>query len=41
VIFRGHAFVQNLHREHYELGADARRDQLRIAAGFDELALTI
>jgi IS6 family transposase len=41
VIIRGHAFVQNLRRGHYELGTEARHDQLRIAAGFDELALTI
>jgi IS6 family transposase len=41
VIIRGHAFMQNLRRGHYELGADARHDQLRIAAAFDELASTI
>ena len=41
VIIRGHAFVQNLRRGHYELGTDARHDQLRVAAAFDELATTI
>ena len=41
VIIRGHAFVQNLRRGHYELGADARHDQLRLAAAFDELTSTI
>ncbi|MCP3936997.1 MAG: hypothetical protein GY708_16695 [Actinomycetia bacterium] len=38
VIIRGHAFVQNLRRGHYELGAEADRDRLRLAAAFDELA---
>ena len=32
MIIRGHAFVQDLRRGHYELGVDARHDQLRIAA---------
>ena len=41
VIIRGHAFVQNLRRGHYELGTEARHDQLRVAAAFDELATTI
>ena len=41
VIIRGHAFVQNLRRGHYELGTDARHDQLRVAAACDELATTI
>jgi IS6 family transposase len=41
VVIRGHAFVQNLRRGHYELGVDARHGQLRIAAAFDELASTI
>ncbi|MCP3936527.1 MAG: DDE-type integrase/transposase/recombinase, partial [Actinomycetia bacterium] len=38
VTIRGHAFVQNLRRGHYELGAEADRDALRLAAAFDELA---
>ena len=38
VVIRGHAFVQNVRRGHYELGVDARSDQLRLAAAFDELA---
>ena len=29
VIIRGHAFVQNLRRGHYELGAEARHEQMR------------
>ena len=38
---RGHAFVQNLRRGHYELGVEARRGRLRLAAAFDELATAI
>jgi IS6 family transposase len=41
VIISGHAFMQNLRRGHYERGVDARHDQLRLAAAFDELASTI
>jgi IS6 family transposase len=41
VIIRGHAFVQNLRRGHYELGVEARHRHLRCAAAFDELAATI
>jgi transposase-like protein len=41
VIIHGHAFVQNLRRGHYELGAEAMCGQLRVAAAFDELASTI
>jgi transposase, IS6 family len=41
VVFRGHAFVQNLRRGHYELGVDVRHDRLRLAAAFDELAIAI
>jgi IS6 family transposase len=41
VIIRGHGFVKNLRRGHYELGAEARHEQLRTAAAFDELASTI
>ena len=37
VVIRGHAFVQNLRRGHYELGVNARLDGLRVAAAFDEL----
>ena len=37
-VIRGHAFVQNLRRGHYELGIDARVAWLRVAAAFDELA---
>ena len=38
VVIRGHAFVQNLRRGHYELGIDARCQHLRLAAAVDELA---
>ena len=41
VVIRGHAFVQNLRRGHYELGVDAFSEQLRVAAAFDELAQAI
>jgi IS6 family transposase len=36
-VIHGHAFVQNLHRKHYELGVEARHERLRLAAAFDEL----
>jgi len=38
VVIRGHAFVQNLRRGHYELGVEARCRHLRLASAFDELA---
>jgi IS6 family transposase len=41
VIIRGHAFIQNLRRGHYELGNEARLDRLRAAAAFDELATCV
>ena len=41
VVIRGHAFVQNLRRGHYELGVNARLERLRVAAAFDELAAAI
>ena len=41
VIIRGHAFIQNIRRGHYELGTEARRVHLRVAAAFDELATCI
>jgi transposase-like protein len=37
VIIRGHAFMQNLRRGHYELGTNARPG-LGVAAAFDDLA---
>ncbi len=40
VVMRGHAFIQNLRRGHYELGVDALPG-LIVAAAFDELALVI
>jgi len=38
---RGHAFVQNLRRGHYELGTETRHENLRLAAAFDELTEAI
>ena len=35
-VIRGHAFVQNLRRGHYELGTHTR-PHLEVAAAFDEL----
>ena len=40
VISAGHAFVQNLHRGHYELGTDVD-SRHRIPHAFTELALAI
>ena len=40
IVIRGHAFIQNLRRGHYELGLDAR-SVLTLAAAFDELALVV
>jgi transposase-like protein len=40
-VIRGHAFVQNVRRGHYELGVEARHVRLRVAAAFDELAEVI
>jgi transposase-like protein len=40
VVIRGHAFIQNLRRGHYELGVDARPG-LTLAAAFDEIALVV
>ena len=41
VVIRGHAFIQNLRRGHYELGVEARHDRLRVASAFDELTATL
>ena len=41
VVIRGHAFIQNIRRGHYELGAETRHEQLRVAAALDELAAAI
>ena len=40
-VIRGHALVQNVRRGHYELGIEAHRPCLRLAAAFDELAIAI
>jgi transposase, IS6 family len=39
-VIAGHAFVQNLRREHYELAGE-EPVTLRLAVAFDELALAI
>jgi hypothetical protein len=39
-VIRGHAFVQNLHRGHNELGVDTVL-VYRLATAFDELQLAI
>ena len=41
VIIAGHAFIQNLRRDHYHLGVEAETRHLRVAAAFDELAEVI
>ena len=40
VIIKGHAFIQNVCRGHYELGSAATRPK-RIAAAFDDLLAII
>ena len=40
-VIRGHAFVQNLRRGHYELGVETRHEQLRLAAAFNQLVEVI
>ena len=40
VIMRGHAFMQNVRRGHYELGVEAPVHR-RVADAFTELARTI
>ena len=40
VVIKGHAFIQNVRRGHYELGTDVA-PQRRIAAAFDDLLATI
>ena len=37
VVIRGHMFMQNLRRGHYELGTERTSSHLRVAAAFDEL----
>jgi transposase-like protein len=39
-VIAGHAFIQNIHRGHYELAADAS-PKLRVATAFDELAQAV
>jgi len=41
VVIRGHAFIENLRRGHYELGVEARHARLCVAAAFEELAASI
>lgn len=40
IVIRGHAFIQNLRRGHYELGVEAA-PVYRLATAFDELQLAI
>ena len=40
VVIRGHAFMQNLRRGHYELGAESLPG-LIVPAAFDELAAAL
>jgi transposase, IS6 family len=40
IISAGHAFVQNLHRGHYELATDVPANH-RICQAFDQLAMAI
>jgi transposase-like protein len=40
VVIRGHAFIQNLRRGHYELGTETT-PHLRLVEAFDELAEVI
>ena len=40
VVIKGHAFVQNVRRGHYELGTETAPQQ-RIAAAFDVLLTAI
>ena len=37
VVIRGHMFIQNLRRGHYELGTESASSHFRIAAAFEEL----
>jgi IS6 family transposase len=41
IVIRGHAFIQNLRRGHYELGIEAHHERVRLAAAFDELTSAI
>ena len=40
VVIRGHAFVQNLRRGHYELGTETA-PEFRLATAFEELQFAI
>ena len=40
VVIRGHAFIQNLRRGHFELGVETA-PVYRLATAFDELQLAI
>ncbi|MDH3755533.1 MAG: IS6 family transposase [Acidimicrobiia bacterium] len=41
IVIRGHAFIQNLRRGHYELGVEADHERLRLAAALAQLAEVI
>jgi hypothetical protein len=40
ILAAGHAFVQNLHRGHYDVATEVTR-RLRLRVAFDDLALAI
>ncbi len=40
VVIAGHAFIQNVHRGHYELAVEVPANR-RVAVAFDELAMAI
>jgi len=40
IVIAGHALIQNLRRDHYQLGVEAAK-WLRVAAAFDELVMAI
>jgi hypothetical protein len=40
IVIAGHAFIQNVRRDHYELAVKAPANR-RVAVAFDELALAI
>ncbi len=41
IVIRGHAFIQNLCRGHYELGTETPHSHLRIRAAFEEPTETV
>ena len=41
VVISGHAFIQNVRRGHYQLGAESRHERLGLVRAFDELAKVV